>query len=432
MPSIHATQIFTPSEYPKHTYINRNDDELEQRLREALETPGEVVSISGPSKSGKTVLVERVVGVDNLITISGAGIKDADHLWDRVLDWIGTPVDETRGKSTSISGTATLVTKAEGGLPLFGKAGVEGSAAVGAGHEVTEAHRSGRRGLVQVAQEIANSSFVLLIDDFHYMDRSVQAEVAKSIKEAARQGIKICTASVPHRADDVVRSNPELRGRVRAVNLTYWKPAELGRIGDLGFPLLNLKVEGSALGLFAAEASGSPQLMQAMCLQCCFELDARTALPTESTVLLSNVQIKNVLEETATRTDFSSLVTKMHNGPKKRGTERKEFFFYDGTVGDVYRCVLLALAFDPPRLSDHYNELFNRIVKVCCGGETPQAASIYQTCSQLSRMADQMYRDQRVLEWDESESILEIVDPYFLFYLRASGKLANMGERRPD
>jgi hypothetical protein len=31
-----------------------------------------------------------------------------------------------------------------------------------------------------------------------------------------------------------------------------------------------------------------------------------------------------------------------------------------------------------------------------------------------------MYPSERVIEWDEDDSILDVVDPYFLFYLRHS------------
>ena len=127
----------------------------------------------------------------------------------------------------------------------------------------------------QVVQEIANSSFVLLVDDFHYMPRKSQAEVAKEIKEAARQGVKIVTASVPHRSDDVVRSNPELRGRVRAIDSDYWKTDDLRKIAEIGFPLLNVTIDDATIDLFSTEAGGSPQLMQASCLQACFSLNAR-------------------------------------------------------------------------------------------------------------------------------------------------------------
>jgi predicted AAA+ superfamily ATPase len=69
MTPVAATDVFTPSAFPKRTYVRREEDRLERRLRDALETPGEVISVSGPSKSGKTVLVERVVGEDKGVAV---------------------------------------------------------------------------------------------------------------------------------------------------------------------------------------------------------------------------------------------------------------------------------------------------------------------------------------------------------------------------
>src|SRR5690554_1983621 len=102
-----ATEIFTPSDYPIYTYVNRNEDRMEDRLREALSTPGEIVSVSGPSKSGKTVLIEKIAGRDNLITVTGAGLNDAAQIWDRALDWMGTPTQTTETTTNTVGGSAT-------------------------------------------------------------------------------------------------------------------------------------------------------------------------------------------------------------------------------------------------------------------------------------------------------------------------------------
>ena len=70
-----ATEIFIPGSFPTETYIQRSDEDYEKSLRDAISMDGMVTSLSGPSKSGKTVLVEKVVGRDCLISISGARIK---------------------------------------------------------------------------------------------------------------------------------------------------------------------------------------------------------------------------------------------------------------------------------------------------------------------------------------------------------------------
>jgi hypothetical protein len=106
-PVLIPVEVFTPNDFPVYTYVNRaTNPSLEQQLKQALATPKEVVSISGPSKSGKTVLIEQVVGSDNLITVSGSEIDNATSLWDRVLDWIGVP----------LSGITTSAKASTGGL----------------------------------------------------------------------------------------------------------------------------------------------------------------------------------------------------------------------------------------------------------------------------------------------------------------------------
>jgi hypothetical protein len=75
----------------------------------------------------------------------------------------------------------------------------------------------------------------------------VQNEAAKILKEAVRRGIKICTAAVRHRGDDVVRALPELRGRVRAIDLNYWSPDELEQIALVGYGALNVAFPSSAI-----------------------------------------------------------------------------------------------------------------------------------------------------------------------------------------
>lgn len=212
-------QVFTPGSFPTHTYVERKGANLEEELRLAFEGEGMIVSVTGPSKSGKTVLVERVVGKDNLIPVTGAGLNSAEHLWQRILNWMGEPA--SRSQSDTHEATVEASAKASGGvsLPFVAKAGLELGGSVGGSKGRTNTSNFERRGLVQVVDEIADSDFVILVDDFHYTSRSVQEEIIKEVKEAARQRVKIVLASVPHRGDDPVRANPDVRGRLLKIDL---------------------------------------------------------------------------------------------------------------------------------------------------------------------------------------------------------------------
>ena len=225
-----AHEVFTPGSFPTHTYVERVDGSLEDDLRRALRTKGYVTSLSGPSKSGKTVLVESVVGRELLIPISAATVERDSDLWDHILNWMGAPSETTSSRSTEIGGSVRAGGKAEKGV-LVARGGVHDEVEGRASTERGRSESRGRGGMSQVVREIGDSDFAVLLDDFHYMDREVQADVAQQIKEAARQGVRFILASVPHRSEDAVRSLPDLRGRVVGLDLSFWSEAELAEIG---------------------------------------------------------------------------------------------------------------------------------------------------------------------------------------------------------
>ena len=425
--TLRATDVFTPGSFPQHTYVERAQQGLEDSLRDALDTPGQVVSLSGPSKSGKTVLVEKVVGPDLLITITGASISSPADVWRLVLDWMDVPasVSASSGVGGSVDGEITA--KAGASIPLVAKGEIGATGKVGATIDTSSEVVRERRGLQQVVGEIANSDFVLLLDDFHYMARDVQAEVAKSLKEAVRLGIKIVTAAVTHRGDDVLRANPELRGRVRAIDLEYWNKSELREIADSGFNALNVSFDPAAIDKFIEESAGSPQLMQLLCLQACFVFNLRERRDALFPLLINvdEQMTQRILEQTSASTDFRSLVDVLDAGPRTRGTERKTYTFADKTSGDVYRVVLRAVASDPPRLSFTYDELLKRTAAVCVG-ESPVGSSVTGTCLHMSRLAEDKFPRERAIDWDESKLVFDLPDPYLMFYLRWSGRLQKM------
>lgn len=419
MARLSSAEVFTPTSFPSHTYVTRMELHNERLLREWMRSSTQVASISGPSKAGKTVLVQRVVGEDNLITVSGASVRSPDQLWERVLDWWGEP-----HATTASTADATTETRAqEKGLTL----GVPGSGVAGK-HVTTSVHGStqttqatvNRRGLPQVVSEIANTPYTILLDDFHYIPLQIQGDVAQQIKDAASRGVRICVASVPVKADNLVRALPELRGRVLAVDLDYWSKKDLIEIARLGCPLLGLEVDSASLEMFAREAAGSPQLMQSICLWMCNHLGVRETAEPARAVQLDELARKEILFLTSCTADFRSLVRAMVSGPRARPGERRAYVHQDGRVADVYLTIMRAVAMDPPRLSLDYSELQQRL-DVLCKGASPDGASIVNACIKLGQIAAGFAAiTGPSFEWDEQAQLIVIPDPYLLFYLRWS------------
>ncbi len=422
MPRLSSAEVFTPTSYPTYSYVARAELHHERLLREWTRSSTQIASLSGPSKAGKTVLVQRVVGEGNLITVSGASVRAPDQLWERVLDWWGEPHTKMASSvNTSIDGS-TRERSVNLGITGTG-ASTKGTSTTSATAAETLQATSNRRGLPQVVDELAGKPTTILLDDFHYIPRAIQNDVAQQLKDAASRCVRICVASVPHRADNLVRALPELRGRVLAIDLDYWTKTDLLEIPRLGCGHLNLQVDVPSLVMFAGEAAGSPQLMQSICLWMCNHLGVRETADELLAVTLDEAARRKILFLTSCTVDFRSLVKAMIGGPKARPGERQVYTHKDGRKGDVYLTVMRAVAMDPPRLALDKDEL-NRRLDDLCKGKNPDGASVVRTCVTLGQIAQGFAAPTGPsLEWDDQENVLLLSDPYLLFYLRWSGIL---------
>ena len=234
---VQATEVFTPTDVPTLTYVERATRNFEADLRNAFKIPKMIVSISGPSKSGKTVLVTKVVAPENLIHIYGASIKTPEDPWSNVLTWMGGPIERTETAGSKIAGELTASAGGKGGIPFLAEAKGSLAGGVSADSTTSTTKKFSTIGLDAIVREIGDSDYVIFVDDFHYIERTVREEIGRQIKAAAEKGIRICTASVPHRSDDVVRSNPELRGRVTAIDMSYSGTANIAALQVNNFDL---------------------------------------------------------------------------------------------------------------------------------------------------------------------------------------------------
>jgi hypothetical protein len=211
------------------------------------------------------------------------------------------PTERVETDGTKLKGEVGGKAGGEISIPFLADAKAETEGKVG-----TETNRETKRtfpsaGLQQVIREIGGSSFAVFVDDFHYIPKDVQKEIGQQIKEAAESGVRIITASVPHRSDDVVRSNTELRGRVTAIDIDYWSEDELAQIVNRGFREMNMDVASSVVRQLTAEAFGSPQLMQAIGLHFCFENQIRETLPEQDRIETDFVALLHACTATAHR-----------------------------------------------------------------------------------------------------------------------------------
>lgn len=158
--------------------------------------------------------------------------------------------------------------------------------------------------------------------------------------------------------------------------------------------------------------------MQSLCLTTCFENDIREIQSSPKQIASNLDAVKKVCSRAAATCDYSSTAAKMKEGPKTRGQNRKSHVLKDGTATDVYPLVIDAIALDPPELTQRYPNLQKRIQSLC-SSEPPSGSSVTGACSQIALIANES-ENRTVIEWDGENDVLDIRDPYLLFYLRWS------------
>ena len=408
-------EIFTPGSLPTHTFVDEHLEDKGQQLKDALDDGSMLISISGPSKSGKTVFIEHLIGKEVLIQITGAGINSAEDFYRKVFHIIGTPLSEEEAEAKSSSNQISGKGKVQGNAIV-----AKGSAEVGVSDKRSKSNSKTKSTALDYLQvlikELGNTEYVVFIDDFHYIPKDVQEILAQQLKEAIRKNVKLIAASVPYHSDDVIRSNPDLRGRIFSIDFDYWGSEFLRRIPEKGFGKANINCDDELINKLVAESAGSPQLMQYLCLNTCYISNTREVSKNLKELKYNEDFFTNICERTVLSTDYSSVVNKMIEGPKTRGSDRKIHITKYDWQSDVYKILLKAVSEDPPKLNYRYQPLVDRISSIC-KDSSPSGSSITSACLHATAIANDTARDN-IIEWDSENDVLDIRDPYLLFYLR--------------
>lgn len=387
---LQAENVFKPGAYPEYKYVSRNYENTgisyELRLLQALKTAGCLTSIIGPSKMGKTILCERVIELDNIVEVSGADFNENTDFWTVIAAKVGLPYtgEITTEKSSKDGDNGTKDSKNEKFMLPKDK----------------------------IIKYYIDHKKVLVIDDFHYATPEMQIKMAQQLKDAIRRELKVVVVSLPHRADDAIRRNADLSGRLSLINIETWKEEDLKKIALKGFPKLGIKITDEIASKLAIECLTSPQLMQYICLSIC--------------TLLENEQKKEVTDEilekayrfTTINFNYTDVVDVLSKGPNQRGQQRKLYETVDGEKMDLYGLIVESLAKNPPLMGMDFETFYARISDLISPNNTIklEKQTVKNHLKHLQKVLENKEEIFKAIDWKDGK--IYVLDPLFLFYLR--------------
>lgn len=414
--------VFKPNALPDHTYVDRRIDEYgdtyTEQLQKALLNPGTLIAITGASKSGKTVLCHKAIS-NTIIDLSASQIESREDFWNQIGEQLELP-DEVQIK-TSQSENDVEKTQITGELSIkIAKINISaGKDNTGSkGNEIS--HRI-LRSQSSMMKYIIDNDFVLVIDDFHYASEDIQLYIARTIKTYLINGLKVIILSLPHRADDAIRLNPDLIGRTSFIEIAPWSIDELKEIGLKGFPLLNIAIDDAVLEHMAVESISSPQLMQDICFNLAYRMEKNNA------TTVSREMVAVALRETVKKHKqvYSHVLKAALEGPAQGKNKRTHYILQDGRQVDIYMLLLISISSYPPELSLSVQEIQRRFSNLLAENNTkqPRSIDISNAVKNIKNIMKERAKNLDTIDW--KAKTLYILDSFLLFYLRCSDDWKN-------
>ena len=400
--NISRDTVFTAGGQPSVTYVDRTELDIERQLARAIAAPNQIVSLSGPTKAGKTVLCREVLDDRQYIWIEGGQINTTFEVWDKICYELNYPTEITKSSSAQTQigiagGLANFILSASGSQ-IYSK----------------ETKRSYKIDSMETALRcLIENNIYLIIDDFHYMNDESRTEFLRNIKGGVFMGLKVILLSVTHRAFDAIKAETELTGRFAANNVPEWNQTDLIAISQKGFSALNMNCSQKIMTKLAYEAQNSPFLMQRFCWEICFDLNVD--LPPDTPVRVPSDVDLNTLFIRIAKDSGLPIYERLVAGPQSRKERLKRPLKFGGDA-DVYEATLLAIAETGPVPSLSYDELRSSLNSILVD-KVPQKHEVTSALKHLSRISRDIGTDVG-LDWDDEKRHLNITDPYLRFYLR--------------
>ena len=416
--SLTVGEVFRPNLVPTITYNPRQSLKLEQAIKNHVASPQEILLVLGPSKSGKTVLINKAIPREKLVEVEGTQVRsDESAFWMQAASTLQLPREVTESSKVetsdaSIGGGGMTINLGFFSFTLNRKPKKKDTSST-----VTATRNLGSKSAI--LSELLARQCVLVIDDFHVIEPQIQKNIVLSLKAPVMKGLRVIIVGIPHRGHDVEEAMRDMADRVKRLEVPMWEKSELGEIAAKGFPALNLVPAANLQNEFATHSYGSPQLMQRFCNQVCLDHGYTGAQPTKSEFRMketykaffsdfaahSNVDVRSIVDE------FREL--KQH---------RKQRALQKGGSATIYQIILLALQHCLPRVDIGFEAIEEAVEKVVTRSDRPSDAELLGALRELAQIAKAIAEKEKtgqpVVEWNEKRRILNITDASFAFHVK--------------
>jgi hypothetical protein len=292
-----------------HNEVDRTASAAMKNIAALILRAGRITSIYQGSKTGKTCLVRRLVRGSPVIDLHAVNCKTKDQFWAAVAEAVAAP------RHTKVNVEATRETAAEtevgghvkaGMLGIKAKLGGELSTTSGSSETTSIERDFGPITPRQLTSYLTAKNAVVLLDDAHQVDLTVQVEILKDLRPFLNNGGRVIWCSVPERACRALTdaNDLELAALTTVIRAPEWTHSELVEIGRRGFQAMGLDVPEPIISKIAHGAHLNPFLMQSLCWHLCHASGVLEQQVPPRPLVPTTKELRSVFKQTAKETSF--------------------------------------------------------------------------------------------------------------------------------
>jgi hypothetical protein len=372
------------------------------------------IVVHGSSKQGKTSLRKTWLGDNDYLHIGCLSSMGLADVHGGILKKAGFKVEQSATKSTTGANKYNVEIAGKGGLPFIAEASGKGS--YNRENSSVEAVTVTRLEIdlddvndVIAALQEAGAPRYIVLEDFHYLPIETQIGFSTALKLFHEESdYCFVVIGVWRERNRLVYFNGDLASRVVAIDADEWSHEELTEVVERGAGLLNVTFDSVFRDEVVANAQSAVYLVQEACLKV---LKAEGVEATQDFHKIVGVGvdaralIKEVVDEQAGR--YTTFIQGVGEG-------------FQVTALEMYKWLLHAiLNFTTDALSTGLRraEIAAAIKDYHPDGESLNEGNITQALTNISSLQVKKGVRPIVLDYDQTNRVLNVVDRAFLIWL---------------
>ena len=429
-------EVFISNGQPQLTYANR--DSIESEMKNAFFEGGQIINLIGASKIGKTVTARHLAKDNNYLIIHCGSIDSLDDFYNTIFEKFNIPTEVVNSDSIieneSISFGSKIFAKAQAllgiGAEIHSNATLSQSSNSTNSVKFTTASISSKLGDI-----FKNNKIILLLDDFHYLNKELQKKILLVLKGWSSSYNTIVLTSVTHRKGEIISLIPELRFRTSDIAVSNWTQDELENIIKKGETALNISIDDLLKKLILEASFNNPMLIQKICFELCLNKEILCTTSSLTKVTSTEDEFSTLLKKIADKMSYEELIQAYSQGKNSKGKERNIYVLKTNQQCDIYGAVMWALkqiiSINGNTVDEITDFIFNNIAYIESNDNTkviPNKSNIKISVTRTLKYINEIDNEYSLknnlgLKYVDYKDVIKsiyILDPFFAFKIKYS------------